>query len=233
MRARRLFGTKGSQVRILSPRLRRPRFCTGNRRVAAFVFSGWCAAHHRRTKIGDGRCGGCGGCGRVHAAPAGASTGTSSRDPTAGRAPRVPRGVREARRGRRRAWRSAARARSPSSLRRRPLLASTSERAITRGVLHLHPKDPVGPGAGAGAQCARARVGRRDRGRVTPAWCHRRTLDEVSVGAPRRAGARRSVSDAPASRLPHAARRPAAPIHRPAGVPLPSRATCPSRARSR
>ena len=34
------FGTKGSQVQILSPRLKRPRLRTGNRRVAAFVFSG-------------------------------------------------------------------------------------------------------------------------------------------------------------------------------------------------
>jgi hypothetical protein len=35
---RRYFGTKGSQVQILSPRLRRPRLRTGNRRVAAFFF---------------------------------------------------------------------------------------------------------------------------------------------------------------------------------------------------
>jgi hypothetical protein len=34
------FGTKGSQVRILSPRLRRPRCLSGNRSIAAFDFSG-------------------------------------------------------------------------------------------------------------------------------------------------------------------------------------------------
>jgi len=34
------FGTKGSQVQILSPRLRRPRIYTGNRGFAAFVVYG-------------------------------------------------------------------------------------------------------------------------------------------------------------------------------------------------
>ena len=42
-----------------------PRFHSGNRRVAAFFSSGWCAAHHRRTKIHDARRGWCGQCGAV------------------------------------------------------------------------------------------------------------------------------------------------------------------------